>query len=541
MRPSSGRFAGNDKQVQEAAASQEDPGRQAPQPQGRGLMRNALANWGAFLYVAGVSFFLSPFIVSHLGATAYGVWSLLVALVGYLGLLDFGVRGAVTRYVAHHHAVSDAPAASAIASAALVLFGAFGVLAIVIAGITAWFAPHLFHIPAELESRASLVILVGGCTVATTLVASVYGGIITGLQRFDVSSGVEIAITTARTIGVIVVLQTDHGLLGIALVHLGAAMLYGMLMWRATRRYYPQLRIGFDRPLRPQVRTILSYSAFLSLIHIFNMIIYYTDTLVIAMVLPISAVAFFVIASNLCEHAAKVSGALSKTMAPRVSALSSVGRSVADDVLATARLATLAMAPIAVTFLVRGESFIDLWMGPEYGPTSGAVLRVLSIMVWLGGARAVAVSALIGSGRHRSIIPAVAVEALCNLGLSILFAHHVGVVGVALGSVIPSVFIGGLAIPIYLKRATAVRVRAFYEHAWLRPSIAVIPFAAGTLLFELWLPAHSLAVFFAQVLLILPLVPLLALKVCATADERRALSGLVAKLLARLRVGARPA
>ena len=29
---------------------------------------------------------------------------LLAALVGYLGLLDFGVRGAVTRYVAHHHA-----------------------------------------------------------------------------------------------------------------------------------------------------------------------------------------------------------------------------------------------------------------------------------------------------------------------------------------------------------------------------------------------------------------------------------------------------
>jgi O-antigen/teichoic acid export membrane protein len=526
--------------VQEAAASQ-GPGSQTPQPHGRGLMRNALANWGAFLYVAGVSFFLSPYIVSHLGATAYGVWSLLVALVGYLGLLDFGVRGAVTRYVAHHHAVSNAPAASAIASAALVLFGAFGVLAIVIACVTAWFAPHLFHIPAELEARAGLVIVVGGLTVATTLVASVYGGIITGLQRFDVSSGVEIAITTARTIGVIVVLQTDHGLLGIALVHLGAAALYGILMWRATRRYYPQLRIGFDQPLRPQVRTILSYSAFLSAIHVFNMIIYYTDTLVIAMVLPISAVAFFVIASNLCEHAAKVSGALSKTMAPRVSALNSVGRSVAVDVLATARLATLAMAPIAVTFLVRGESFIDLWMGPEFGPTSGAVLRVLSVMVWLGGARAVAVSALIGSGRHRSIIPAVAAEALCNLGLSILFAHLVGVVGVALGSVIPSVLIGGLAIPIYLKRATGVRVRAFYEHAWLRPSIAVVPFAVGTLLFEFWLPAHNLATFFAQVLLILPLVPLLALKVCANRDERRALAGLAARLLARLRVGARPA
>jgi O-antigen/teichoic acid export membrane protein len=528
-------------EVQEAGDYRKDSHTEPPKTPGRGLLRNAISNWGAFLYVAGISFFLSPYIVSHLGTTAYGIWSLLVALVGYLGLLDFGVRGAVTRYVAHHHALSDAPAASAIASGALVLFGAFGVLAIVIACSAAWFAPQLFHIPPDLEGQASLVIAVGGLTVATTLVASVYGGIITGLQRFDVSSGVEIAITTVRTIGVIVVLKTGHGLIAISLVHLVTAMFYGILMWRATRRYYPQLRIRFDQPLLPHVRTILSYSAFLSAIHVLNMIIYYTDTLVIAMLLPISAVAFFVISANLCEHAARVSGGLSKTMAPRVSELHSVGRSVASDVLSTARLATLAMAPIAVTFLVRGESFINLWMGPEYGPTSGAVLRVLSVMVWLGGARAVAISALVGAGKHRSIVPAVGLEAACNLGLSIVFAHLMGVVGVALGSVIPSVLIAGLVIPIYLQRATGVRVRAFYQQAWLRPTIAVIPFGILTMLFEVYLPAHSLSVFFIQVLAILPLVPLVALKVCATPDEQLAVSGLVQKVLLRLRVGAKVA
>ena len=74
------------------------------------------------IFVAVVSFFLSPFIVRHLGGTAYGVWSLLVALVGYLGLLDFGVRGAVTRFVANYHAVGDAQGSSSIVSAGLLPF-----------------------------------------------------------------------------------------------------------------------------------------------------------------------------------------------------------------------------------------------------------------------------------------------------------------------------------------------------------------------------------------------------------------------------------
>jgi hypothetical protein len=67
--------------------------------------RNAVANWIAFLFTAIVGFFLSPFVVEHLGATRYGVWSLLAGLVGYLGLLDLGIRQAVNRYVAHHRAV----------------------------------------------------------------------------------------------------------------------------------------------------------------------------------------------------------------------------------------------------------------------------------------------------------------------------------------------------------------------------------------------------------------------------------------------------
>jgi hypothetical protein len=43
------------------------------------------------------------------------------------------------------------------------------------------------------------------------------------------------------------------------------------------------------------------------------------------------------------------------------------------------------------------------------------------------------------------------------------------------------------------------------------------------------------------VLAILPLVPLVALKVCATPDEQLAVSGLVQKVLLRLRVGAKVA
>ena len=83
-----------------------------------GVLWSTVANWMAFAVAAVVSFMLSPFIVHRLGNSAYGTWVLLGSFVGYLGLLDFGVRGAVTRYVANQHAASDHQGASATVAAA---------------------------------------------------------------------------------------------------------------------------------------------------------------------------------------------------------------------------------------------------------------------------------------------------------------------------------------------------------------------------------------------------------------------------------------
>ena len=40
------------------------------------LVRNLLANWSGLVAEVLVAFFLTPFIISHLGTAAYGVWSL---------------------------------------------------------------------------------------------------------------------------------------------------------------------------------------------------------------------------------------------------------------------------------------------------------------------------------------------------------------------------------------------------------------------------------------------------------------------------------
>src|SRR5436189_5089174 len=80
--------------------------------------RSVVLNWIALVANVGVAFFLSPFIVHRLGNVAYGIWTLVNSMIAYMGLLDLGMRGAVTRFVSKHHARNEHSESSRAVSAA---------------------------------------------------------------------------------------------------------------------------------------------------------------------------------------------------------------------------------------------------------------------------------------------------------------------------------------------------------------------------------------------------------------------------------------
>ena len=497
----------------------------------KNISRNLVIYWLAFLITAIVSFFMSPFVVGQLGTTAYGAWALLGALLGYLALLDFGVRGTVTRYVAHRHATGDHKGSSEIASAGIVMFGLLGTIALLVSGVFAFLSPLLFNLPASLIADTQIILVVGGLTTAVTFVGAVFGGVVAGLERFDISSGIDIFVTVVRTIAVVVVLSAGYGLVSLALVHLGASIVSGVASWLAVRRLYPELRLSFRAPLMPHMRTILSFSVFLSALHFFTVLVYHSDALIIAVFLPVSSVTYFAIAGNLCDYARQVASAISMQMTPRVSAMTAIGSSdVGEEILRAARLATLLTAPIAITFFIRGESFINLWMGVEYGPVSGEILQVLALVVLLGGARLVATSSIIGVNKHRSILPFFALEAVSNIVLSAVLARPFGVVGVAIGTLIPSLIVNLGFIPRLLDKAIGIPARHFYLSAWLLPTVACIPFAAAIYFFEQYFAARNLAIFFVQVISMLPLVLAAAYVICLSESERIKVKTVIGKI-----------
>jgi peptidoglycan biosynthesis protein MviN/MurJ (putative lipid II flippase) len=136
---------------------------------------------------------------------------------------------------------------------------------------------------------------------------------------------------------------------------------------------------------------------------------------------------------------------------------------------------------------------------------------------------------MMGINRHRGLIPIFIVDAVCNVVLSVLLVPRFGVVGSALGTVIPQLVVTLLIGPWYVRRELGVPLTSFWMHSHVRPMLAIVPFALVSYYVEHFWPAPNLVVYFTQIALTLPFAALGGWVVGLTPAERRAMSSYFAR------------
>jgi O-antigen/teichoic acid export membrane protein len=454
-----------------------------------------------------VGFFLSPFILHRLGNVAYGVWVLAISVVAYLGLLDLGMQSSVLRFVSKGHTKGDHQSASDAISAALWVRLQISALVLVLSGVLAAVFPVVFKVPAGLASDARKAILLIGLNAALSMSIGVIGGVLSALNRYDLQNYVSLAQSAVRVVGVVLVLQSGHGIVAIAVCELIAAIAGNCLLVWIARRLYPELRIQLRKPKRETLRQIWAYSSFAFLNTIAVQLVYQTDNLVVGAFVSTAAVTFYAIANNLCRLANQAVGAMGATFVPAASTYEAAGDTASLLMLYKngTRATLIVSLPILITFILRGGSFIGLWMGPQYAHSSGMVLVILSVALFFMFANRAAGSIAFGIEKHKTGAVWGIGEGVANLTLSVILVHWYGIYGVALGTMIPSLVVHVVLWPQYISHLVGLSSFEVYWRVWAPMFLAAIPFAIATYVVEAFFPAHHLIILLAQVIATLPI------------------------------------
>jgi O-antigen/teichoic acid export membrane protein len=487
------------------------------------IVRNVVTNWAGSFSSMLIAFFLSPFVVHHLGATAYGAWILIMSVTGYLGLLDLGVRGTVTRYIAKFHTQDKHEEASRLVSTALVIFTLLGALAVGTCVVIASIAPQLFHVPENSETTFQTVLILAGATIACRLISNVFGAIVVGLQRFEVANAIDVGADILRAFTILLALGHGKGLIALAIIHLTFCVATGLICAWTSWQLYPQLTVRYILSDRANARLIISFGSTLFVLQASSYLILYTDSVVISAFLPVAMVTFFTIAGNLVASCRSIISGISFTIPPLASSLEADGNR--DKIrligLMGPRYATMIVLPIVITFVLRGKTFIGLWMGPEYADTSEKVLQVLSVALFFGAANQVTTAMMWGINRHRAVAIVNIAEGVLNLALSIGLVQLMGIVGVACGTALPTLATSLVFWPLYMRRVFEIPFSQYVSSTWGRPVVAAIPFALISLIIDKMWEAPTLWVYFFQVVMTLPVAALPFWFVCLSQTERR--------------------
>jgi len=410
----------------------------------RTYARNLLASWAGFGANVVVMFLLSPFIVHSLGNTAYGVWTIVMSLTGYLGLVEMGVRLSLGRHIAYYIGLGDDDSVNAVISTAMLVFVVCGIVILVASVVIAIFLSSLFiKIPPDLIPSARIVVFIVACNLWVSLLSASFNQILTARERFELLHATAVAVLLLRALGTVVVLSRGGGLIHLACVQLATSTAGAVCAYLLSRRVFRPLRIGRRLAAWSRLRELLGYGIWAFIGNTAEMLIYWTDVVIIGAVFGPAIVTFYSIPLMLIHYGNAVCFQVASVLGPRT--VAAAARKEFTElrwlfVWGSKAVACVAI-PVFVMYMVFGTHFITLWMGQQYA-IGGTVLVYLAISQ-LVRLCAVLTRSVIASGfGHARIVAGLGiVQGVCNLILTLVLVlqFRMGLIGVALGTMVPMI------------------------------------------------------------------------------------------------------
>ncbi|GEM_PF-426492 len=345
------------------------------------IARNSFYNIVGWIIPAIVQLLSVPYIVKNLGYDAYGVWSLVMAVMGYFAFLDMNMLRGGIRYLAEYDGKKDKASANQVVSFGLMAYLAIGFAGMLI--IAACVEPVLLKmlkIPDGLNDMARYTLYLAALGFFLLMTQTYLLSIPRGLHRFDVSNKIEILFQVGGTGVVVVLLLLGYGLLEVVIARIVANVICILAAYQAIHKIMPYYKFS-PRIDKKIAKDISSYSLVSFAGRLGMVTTSYASTFVAGSLLGTSAVTLFSVPFLLVERVMNISSRLSMVIFPIASALGSQSRHGELNVIYRKMTSYLFNINLYLTLIICLFSWdiLALWMGKEFANESAFILMAVAV------------------------------------------------------------------------------------------------------------------------------------------------------------------
>lgn len=417
---------------------------------------------GSFFRVANpifniaVSFFMIPFVIHSIGERWYGLWILTATMVGYFGFLDLGIATANERFVARALGQKDQEEINRVFSSSIFLFALVGIASILVTAIIIIVCPFFVKSTTDI-STFRIVIAIIGFDMAQQFPIRGFNGFLYAHIRYDIANIINILKLFLRTALIVLALQHGHGIIALVVITLVVDLLESAAYVLYVFWGYPETRIRISYFAKHTVKQLYNYSIYSFISNVAKQLRFNLDSLVISGFLGLSPVTHYSIGSRIAGYYNILVTEAISSMKPVFSSLEGQGAfdELRQKYLFSVKLNTILSVFIGGSILIYGKAFILRWMGSGY-LDSFHILVVLTFAMLCNTFQIPPATLLYGISKHKVYSFIVVAEGLVNLGLSLFLVKKYGIIGVALGTLIPIFVTSFFIVPYYASHVIQV-------------------------------------------------------------------------------------
>lgn len=422
-----------------------------------------------------IPFIYTPIMLEMLGQAEYGLYSLSNSVVGYLSLLSFGFGSTIVRYLAKYRAENNKTELEKTYGFFLLLYSALAALVFVGGLIISQNVASIFDQGlkvAEIEKMRALVIIMAFGT-AISFPLSVFASVAIAHERYLFRKIIDILSTVAGPVANLIALYMGYASVGMALAGVALSLIFApvsIIYCFSSIKIKPR----FAKLPRNLVKEMIGFSFFVFIGTMVDMLFWATDKVILGLLASSVAVAIYNVGGTFNSMVMSLSTSISGVLVPKITGMvvSQPDRKEWTNLLTkVGRIQFIIVALIVSGFSVFGQTFINLWAGPEYSDAYWVtVLTMFPLCVPL--IQSTAKSMVIAQNKHqfRSIV--YLIIAILNVVSTYLIVPYMGIIGAALCSCIAYLLGQGLIMNIYYHKVTGLDIPLFWKNIL---KMAIIP------------------------------------------------------------------
>jgi O-antigen/teichoic acid export membrane protein len=505
----------------------------------KSIATSIFSHWVLVLYNMVISFFLSPFIVNSLGDLYFGLWVTLIQFTSYMYLLDFGIRNTVVHRTAQAVGGKRHSTLVYVIKSSMRLSTAIALLTLVASGILALVVPMFLGLEPDVEAEARIVIFISGFTIAIAIWNNPNEGIIRGFGLFLLANSFGFFTLTLRTALTVILLLQGYKIVALAIAQLTVSIIHVIFIRYMAARHLQKR--GFRKGRRPltrlrfiaMARSVWNYSWSILIDNISQKVIFTSDTIVISTILSVPLVTFYAIANQLVEYLRRLIDSSMQVIIPIASEITGArhNNDLKGLLIQSTRFTAWFSLPILVMYIVVGDTFVGLWMGPKYADPVRPILMTLAITQILAVQHYGITVVMRSLEKHKIIAHLRSGEAIVNVILSVILAKQIGLIGVALGTAISHSIVTAIILPRIVTRELNISYLSFIMPAYFKTAIICALIAGLAHWMNVYYTPESLAMFFLNMAVVAFAYIVLSYLVVLNGYERQAISR---RILSRL-------